>query len=238
MHKKTLISFKIPTGSLPTVTKGKKIAVGDQLTKTPQSEIDEFDLVKILKILPKNLHHYLKVKENSPVVRGDIVAGKKNLFKKEIIKAPSTGIFVIVDKNKGIVGIKREHKTEELVSWFDGEVAEVDETSFSVYVIGTKISGKSGQGKPISGKLHVVTKNIQAFSLPLNIEQKILALKLASSDLVAKADALGAAAIITEHIEEPSFALPYLIIDDIRVLENHNDRSVIIHGDEKYLLIT
>ena len=72
----------------------------------------------------------------------------------------------------------------------------------------------------------MIKSPISIYDLPTDLKSVILAIKTAHSDIIAKADALGAMAVIAEKIEQPSFKLPYLLIERIDDIINFNDQKV------------
>ena len=73
--------------------------------------------------------------------------------------------------------------------------------------------------------------------LDAEVENCVLVLKSANSILVAKADALGAVAIVAQEIEQPPFELPYLQFDDVSLFANLAGSKAIVLGDEKLLVV-
>lgn len=238
MQKKTRLRIKLKKGESPKVKKGDRIKSGDRLAETSKIHIYEFNLAKTLGVAPLNLSKYLLVKEQNLVKKGDSLAKKGGLLSKNIIKTPVSGTFIWVDRQLGIVGIQSENITElPLTSWFDGEVEDVTPEIITVSVNGIPLSGTDGKGGPATGKLLVFTEKLNVFTLPTEIDTCVIAVREAPSDMIAKADALGAIAIITEKIEEPPFTLPYLLVENIEILSKYKDMTVIVHGLQKELLV-
>lgn len=237
MLKKARLKLTFSDRETPIVAKGDKVKKGDILVKSKTHELDEFNLAQILDVPTKKVERYLVVKDNEVVKIGQVIAVKKNVMSQKSVKAPAAGTFVIINRDKGIVGIKHEVKASDLKAWFDGIIEEVAEDTILCEVAGLVFDGTDGKGIPVSGKLTVVTESISTLTMPTDIENRILAVKVAKSDLIAKADALGVVALVAESLEQPSFSLPYLIVENIDSLHPHREKMVIVYGDEKQLLV-
>ncbi|KKP59331.1 MAG: hypothetical protein UR52_C0008G0041 [Candidatus Gottesmanbacteria bacterium GW2011_GWA1_34_13] len=238
MSQITEVTLKLASSDKPLVSKGKKVNIGDPLVKSFIDETEQLNLCKILNIKPQKLEKFLKIKIGANVKAGDILAQNKKLFKKTLLKAPVSGTLVMLNKDQGLVGIKRQIESpNSLISWFHGEVIEVTKDKIMLKVDGLIITSKEGKGKPVKGILKVIKSPISIYDLPTDLKSVILAIKTAHSDIIAKADALGAMAVIAEKIEQPSFKLPYLLIERIDDIINFNDYEVMVYGDEKQILI-
>jgi hypothetical protein len=238
MSKATLVTIKLEPNDKSVVSKGKKIIIGDSLVKSFSENIISINLKKILNINPKHLEKYLIVKPGTQINQHDIIAEKKSVLKKEQIKAPISGKFEILDKDQGIVIIKNQIESSKLItSWFDGEVKDVMPDKIIFSVNGESITGVKGKGKLVKGKLQVIGESISIYDLPIDLKSQIIAIKNASSDIVAKADALGALAIIAETLEQPPFSLPFIIISDIASISKFHKQDIMLFGDEKQILI-
>lgn len=236
MYKKAQITLKIASGAKPLVSKGHKVKRGDVLLETTQSELDEFDLAKLLSVPPQKITTYLTVKPHAEVKAGQVIARKKGMLSQQVVKSPISGELVIIDETKGIVGIKRAGESKKITAWFSGTVDDIDDSQIVFAVSGKVLIGHEGRGAATSGKL-LVLGEVSALTMPIDVEKTIVVVKRASSDLIAKADALGAVAIVTELIDPPPFSLPYLLFADIRDINHHHDKWAILNGDERQLLI-
>jgi len=235
MHKKTNLTVRLPVGSAPAVTKGETVIKGTPLTKSAPREITEFNLQKIFG--HSDISKLIIVAAGTFVEKGIVLARKKGLFKKLSVKAPISGIFEIIDEKAGVVGIEKKKAKEAITSWFAGTVVEVINNDKIIFeVSGIPFAATAGKGHPVSGMLLVVTEIVDALSMPTDIEKRILAVPEAHQDMIAKADALGARAVITQEIGATP-QLPFLLLSDISVLEKFNHKQVMVYGDEKQLII-
>lgn len=236
MQKKAQLTLKLTPNDQSVVSTGTRIKQGDLLVKGKEIKSVKFDLPKILRLSPSKALKYLKVKEGDTVEKGSIIAVKKGLLSKEIIRSPKKGKLVFLDREKGIFAILEEKKRDEIISWFSGKVSKVDADKIIFELSGQTVSGSAGKGSPVSGKLLIVPE-VDLLRMPTDLDERILAIIEATPDIVAKADTLGALAIIAQKIAEPLFSLPYVLIDDISTLTKFNHKTVIVYGDEKQLLI-
>lgn len=238
MQKKARLRLKLKKGETPKVKKGDTVTHGQVLIIGPTLTLNEFSLAEALGVVAADVEKHLVVKVDTHIKKGDVLAKKGGLLSKKVIKSPISGVFVWVSQDQGIVGVKDEAtKPDEVTAWFDGTVEDVSDEAVVVAVSGTPIAGKAGRGGPASGKLLIVSEGITVFSMPTDIESRVLAIKTVAPDMVAKADALGATAIITEDIEEPPFTLPYLLVENIESLSKFHEKTVIVHGEAKELLV-
>ncbi len=235
-NSSALLSLKI-ANQVPQVTAGDKVTFGQVVFRPKQTKVDKFNLADLLQVKPKYLSKYLKIKPGTQVKSGDVLAKKVNLLQKLDIKSPSEGKFEIIDEVKGIAAISKSYPGKETLAWFSGKVKEVDKNKVVFEVNGHSIKAEDGKGEPVSGQLLVIDADIDSLSMPTEVERCILAIREALPAIVAKANTLGALAIIAEKIDEPSFKLPYLQIQNISQLKDYNHRTVIVSGDEKHLLI-
>lgn len=237
MQKKAHLTLKVEPGETAAVKVGDSITVGDILIKAKSPQIYEFNLGTVLNLTPVKAMKLLTQTPGKQLEKGTVIARKQGFLKKQLVKTPVAGTLVVVDGDKSLVAIKQGEESAAVTAWFDGVVAQIMGDKIIFEVTGTVKQAKSGSGKPISGKLLVIENTTNAFGLPLELEGCILTIKTATSDLIAKADTLGAAAIIAEMVDEPPFALPFLLLEDIGELVRYNHKTVIVNGDEKELLI-
>jgi len=236
-HKKARLTLKLGAGDTTSHTTGAKIAPGDILVTVPKAAIREFNLAKILTTTPEKALSMLTVHEGDFVEAGAVFARKKGLLRRKLVKTSVAGVFKILDEKKALVGIERKKERDDVVAWFHGTVAEVADDHLIFELTGQTLSGTAGKGHPVSGKLIVLTETVDALSLPAELEERILALKIARAEIIAKADTLGVGAIIAEEVHEPTITLPFMQIADIETLRPYHDKTVIVYGDEKQLLI-
>lgn len=237
MQKNALLTHKIAPNETPVIKKGDHIKHGEPVIAVGRAEVDQFNLAKLLGVNAKDVSKFLKVKPDSEVGYGQVLALKGGMLKKRSVKSPVSGKFVWVDKEKGLVGIEKIADQSEIKAWFDGEVKEVTDEKIVFEVSGVVHLGKEGAGGPASGKLYYIPHEITSLTLPIDLDGAVIVLKQALSDTIAKADALGAKAVITESIEEPEFALPYILVEDIGDFSRYNGKTVIVNGKEKEALI-
>lgn len=239
MHKKTRLTVAISPDESPTVKKGATITKGDTIIK-PRGETKQIhiDLAKLLRLPPREVLKKLIVREGARITPRQVLALKSGVLKNMIVRAPTGGEFVIIDKDAGIVGITQKvGQAEEVKAWFEGTVIEVEKDKLIFEVTGMVIFAREGKGQPVWGRLLVLSPETTALSMPTEIGDAVISVKEAHSEIVAKADALGSVAIIAEQVEQPPFSLPYLLIEDIGHLGQFHDQMVIVYGDRKELLI-
>ena len=152
------------------------------------------------------------------------------------MKTPVSGQLKIIDKEKGKVAIV-DKPSSGFISQLTGIVHDVTTESVQLQISGLEILGKEGRGHPVYGKIFFLPPDTDVLNLNIDIEDCILVVKHAESSVVAKADTLGAVAIIAESLELPDFTLPYLTVTDISALSRYNEKIVVVYGNEKQLLI-
>lgn len=236
MYRKAHLTLRLTQFDTPLVKKNTKIHRGDPLIRVTTQEVVEFDLTELLRITPGSIGKVLRAQEGDSVHTGDVIAGKTGVLSKSQVKTPVGGKLVIVNKDRGIIGVTHSQKDQEVTAWFDGEVTEVSKEKIVCTVSGVTVSARAGKGEPTSGKLLVLPETT-VLSLPSGVNECVVVVRDAAAALIAKADALGATAIIAEDVEQPPFGLPYLLMEDISSLQKFHERTVIVLGDEKQLLV-
>ena len=236
-HKKARLTLKLGAGDTTAQTKGAKVTPGDLLVTVPKASIREFNLAKILMTTPEKVLAMLTVQEGDFVEAGSIFAQKKGVLRRKLVKTSTAGFFRILDEKKGLVGIEKKKERADIIAWFHGTVAEATDEHIIFELTGQTLSGTAGKGHPVSGKLIVLTDTVDALTLPTELEERILAVKIARAEIIAKADTLGVGAIIAEEVHEPTITLPFIQITDIETLRPFHDKTVIVYGDEKQLLV-
>lgn len=235
MQKHAHLKIKLPPSHKVSVKKGDRIAAGDTLTHTSQ-EIDEFDLGRLLGVSTSQVGRYVLVKEDEHIEEGQVIARKKSVMSTQTVRSPVSGSFTWTDKEKGLVGIKRQAGVEPIVASVDGIVAEILDDAMVIQVKGVVLPAKGGKGGPISGMLYKID-NPTLFDVPENIEECVVVVKEAPSSFVAKVDALGAVGIVAETLDEPPFSLPYLLFDSVEDIFSLGLRPVLVLGEENQLLV-
>lgn len=236
MYKKTQVTLKLTSGATPKVAKGHKVKWGDVILETTKTEVDEFDLARLLSLPPQKIVSCLTVKPHAQIKSGDVIARKKGIVSQQVVKSPVAGELVMVDETKGIVGIRRSIEGKKVTAWFSGTVEDIDGSCIVFGVSGKVLTGMAGRGTAVSGRLRMLGE-VSALTMPVDIENAIVVVRKAYSDMIAKADALGAVAIVAEMIEPPPFSLPYLLLADIGEIAYHHEKWAVLNGDEKQLLI-
>lgn len=238
MHKKTRLKLKLNPEEKPVVKAGDKVKTGDILATSGSDEKVEIHIAKLLQIKPKDLTKYLLKELPVDVEANEVIAVKKWLLKQKRIKSPIAGVLDFLDTDEGTLQIKtKDAEAGKARAWFEGTIKEVSDNEVVCEVNGLVIKGKSGEGQTVSGKLLSIKGEVDLFNLPIEIDERIIILKSAKSDVVAKADALGALAVIAEILEEPPFSLPHLLVEDIKEIMEYDDKHAVLHAAEKQLLI-
>lgn len=236
MLRRVHLTLKLTRFDTPLTKKGAKVHRGEPLIRVTQEEVVEFDLTRLLKIAPSDLGKFLLVKEGDAVKVGTVIARKSGVLSKQQIKTPVEGKLVILSRDQGIIGVSRSQKDQEVTAWFDGEVTEVSRDKIVFTVTGVTLPAREGKGAPTSGKLLVLPET-NVLELPAYVNECVVVVKDADPATIAKADTLGATAFIAENLDQPAFSLPYLLMEDISPLAKFHERSVIVLGDEKQLLV-
>lgn len=236
MQTKTQLTISLTGGDVK-VKKGDVFKIGDILVDETPEEIDEFDVAKLLGVKAPEVLRLLTVVEGESVEKSHIIAKKKNLFHKTLLRAPVSGTFMIIDEAKGIVGLKRGAAHKKITASYPGVVVQVKDDGIVVEIKGVVISATSGKGHQTIGQLTLFPESVDMLSMPVDIAGKIIAVKNAVSDLIAKADTLGVRALIVEKVDQPEFMLPYVVIPDFSTISRYNEKQVLVHGDNKLLLV-
>lgn len=236
MQKHAHLNIKLHPSHKTQLKKGDHVTKGDVLADTPQ-EIDELDLVSLLKIKPEQISKFVTVHPGDEIAVGQVIAKKGGAFSSQVVRSPVSGVFGWSDEKNGIAAIKKTADTSAIHAPADGVIIDVkdEENQLVIEVEGTVLEAIRGSGSPVVGSLSFM-ENMGA-ELPGDLEHTIVVVKDAPSSLIAKIDALGARAVISEIVEETHLELPYLVIESIDVLNRFHGRSVMVLGQESQLLV-
>lgn len=237
MSQTALLTVELKPDDQPLIKVGQMVIKGDVIIKRRHLEVDIINISKLLKIAPDKITRYLKVRIDQTVKAGDILAVKKSILAQQTVKTPVAGVIGRIDEKIGTVDIRRDQTGKDLVIDYTGRVKEVEPKRIVIEVKGKVIMGKGGQGEPISGQLKILPEENGVFGIKSDISGSVVVIKQAFPAVIAKADALGAQAIIAQVLEQPPFELPYLLVDDINRLHSFADKSVLVLGDQKQLII-
>lgn len=237
MQSKGNLKIKLKPHDQVMVKMGDLIKPEDIIIRIKKQETKKFNLAKLLKVPPRTFTKYLKSTPGKTIAAGEIIAEKKSLLGKQIIKSPITGKLSVIDPNQGIVGIDYAQEEVDIKAWFNGQVVSIEKDQITLHVAGRSIQGTEGFATSVAGKLVIFTHEDPINKLDTGIENCVVAVKKAHAALIAKADALGATAIVAEEIEQPPFELPYLLVTDINHLHPFQGKLVMILGDDKELIV-
>lgn len=237
MHKKARITLTIKPDDKVRVKTGDEVYPGDLIISSGTHNFEEFNLATALQISPKLFEKFLEIKDGEEVKRGMPLARKKGLLQTIVVRSPLDGVFMVKDRDTGVVAVTSKKDVKDITCWFWGKVAELVDDKIIFELNGTAFSGKEGKGKPVSGTLVYIPKEITVLDMPTDISEKVLVVRSALADVIAKADALGVSAIVAQNVEQPPFNLPYVLLDTIDLLEKFHEKSSIVYGDEKQILI-
>lgn len=136
-----------------------------------------------LKIKPEEILKYTNLKIGGSIFQGELIAQKKDFFKKEptLIQSPTDGIIEQVDQRTGKLIIKITHPTKTVPAGLWGKVESItkDNEKFDIVITSNtiQIKGKAGRGFTREGILQVLTKRFESadpFMITPEHEGKIL----------------------------------------------------------------
>lgn len=236
MQKHAHLNIKLHPSHKTQLKKGDHVTRGDVLAETPQ-EIDELDLTALLKIKPEQVSKFVTVSPGDEITVGQPIAKKGGAFSAQVVRSPVGGIFSWSDEKNGIVAIKKTADISAIHAPADGVIIDVkdEENQLVIEVEGTVIEAIKGSGSPVVGTLCFM--NDSGTDLPSDLEQSIVVIKEAPSSLIAKIDALGARAVISETVEETHLELPFLVVESVDTLKRFHSRSVMALGEDAQLLV-
>ncbi len=215
-----------------------KVKIGQPLWEYEETKNIEIDAARQLKIKPNNIFDYLKKFINDQVKKNDILALKKTLFGHKKILAPFDGFVKEINHESGIITLSTVIKKSLFLSFFKGEIENVNEKTLRIKII-------NGKAYPLKNKtaldyfggkiFYMKNQNFTAS----DVNDKIVFTKKLTPIEQIKAEALGVKGFISlnekaEESETPIFIIKNL--DNFDEIEKEKKTTCIILKNESKIV--
>lgn len=200
---KTIIRLPYSVGAKLQISPGALIKKNTPLATLPCLEhIEEKSIhaARLLHTKPAVIGRYLKIKQGAQVHEGEVIAVRKSLLAKYVIRSPIEGSFKEIDLRTGILILKQTSKSlpSYLISPVAGRVVGISESCIEIEVNGTQMKALEGKGDDVSGTLiYIPGSSIGSLDLKSEVEGSIILCKDISSDALIKLEVLGAKGVIS-----------------------------------------
>ena len=214
---KTTVKIPFKAGTKITVDVDDEVEKGKSFgTINYENNEAEINLSTILKVNPKDIYKFLKVKPGEGVSEGETLATKKSFITTLSVKSPFKGVIKEVDLKKGTVLLSSQTAVDskKIVLPVSGKVKSIEKDYLDIEIKGIKFEGIQGGGGNVSGNLiHVSNSKNSIFDLDSDLEGKIVLLETGASDIMAKLDTIGASGMIGRKADK-EFDFPFLTVEE------------------------
>jgi|GEM_PF-6180460 len=245
-------SFNLPKDCNVLVKEDSSISPGVLIA---ESEIFSSEIVipvaSDLGINPSDINNYLLKKNGDFVNRFDQIALKKgNIFKKnKYISSPVNGKLISINEEKGEVVLGFERNEYKLISPGLGKVLEIKDGNIKIDFQGKEIGLEDGGGMVSFGELNIISgfdEEVDHLLINDSHNGKILLGGIWGKIDLAKAKAVGVCGIIGKQIvsdfikefqDNPVFSIGTISEKNYSVSKGHNEKLLIIDGDNKLICL-
>ena len=239
----SLIRIALPSDSKVLIEEGEQISENSPLYKSNDEKIlYEIPLAKLLKIKPERIVRFLRRKIGESVAKGDILAEKKGWLSSLSVRSPFDGEIKELDVKKGLLLLSHKKKQPEIKISLPiaGKVKKITASHIEIEVKATSIEGRKGAGKEQMGKLlYISDERFHPADFDAEVEGRIVFLKKAPREVIAKLDVLGAKGLIsTELPDSIDFSALEVEREAAVKLIKEADKTVWLKPLENLLIIT
>lgn len=159
------ISLSLPHQGTIKVEIQDKVNKGDIIATYNNNKSLKLDLKEHLLLKPEKIFSTLVKKIGDQVVKGDIIAIKKNLFGKKIIRSPVSGIIDYYDEKAGILAIKIKDESKKLTSPVNGKIDDIkNNKTITIDFPGETFEAKEAYGNKW-GEIYVLNNKEESVNL-------------------------------------------------------------------------
>lgn len=242
---KTSIILPIPPKATATVALGDLVTPHDTVWSfSSTSEDRTIHLARILKVSPDKIEKYLKVVPGDKLKEGEVIAVKKSLLHKIMVKSPQDAVLKNVDIERGTVTLEVSQDGSKLSvsspGGVSGKVIRISPEEIEIETEGHVYTGKKGSGGEIQGILHVVALDrVTLFNLEGDLENAILLVSNLDEEVLTKLDVMGVVGLIMLENELSDTSFPWLSVgkETHEKLKKHDGKKVIIRPMQKIAVI-
>lgn len=193
------ITISFPKNSKLHVEENTSVKLDDPFYSVGTDKTHDIQVAEMLHIKPADIFKYAKVSVHDTISSGDIIAEKKSLLKKNVVKAPIDGVISAIDHEEGVISISSENDSEQITpTFFAGEINTLDLENNTINI--TLPNGFAFDVQSIDndcgGKVSFIEEK-DTFTLDADdVAGNILITKHVHPHIEAKADTLGASGIV------------------------------------------
>ena len=234
------LSFKIPKQGKIFVRENDEVSQGSLLAEgKEEGEKRCFSIAKIFKTAPPRIFEFLVKKLGEKVQKGEVLAKKESFLRRVILKSPFDGRLAEISEVLGEITLVREEKNAVVKSPVPGRIKEISNEEMKIEFKGVVFEGKRAGGKRVFGEIENLSAGVGVLALSNRIAHKILVSQSFSSEVLAKAWVLEAAAVGADLPSKKKLSLPFLMIGkrDVGALKNYQGKKAILEPEEKRLIV-
>lgn len=241
----SFLTVRLPKDAQVMVKVGQKVAAGDPLAKSLDTQRRSLPIARLLKVKPQRVKRLLTKKIGEEVKIGEILAQKTSLFAKTGLKSPVSGTLENFEEGSGILTLKTTLEDLVLKAKVSGQVIKIKEGEELILEFsGAVIEAEKGIGVLKEGLIHVLkVPKARLFDLGSDLAGKIVAAASWTREALSKVGAVGATAVLGQETEEeewpPSKDFTFLLFSPAnfeKVLKYEGERAR-AWGEEKILVI-
>lgn len=199
------------------------VKVGDRFS--PKTTIVKYDknhgvetihLAKFLNVAEGKIAKYIKKTGGEEVAAGEVLAEKKGIFSKSLVRSPLTGKVVAIDYTKGIISLLKydKEKKEDLVSVVSGKVVAVSKSGVEIEIDSPLFKAEKGEGKEVVGDLSYLAKDmVSILDVHDEVKDRVILCQSAHAATLVKFQVLGVKGVVMLKIKG-RVDLPWLEVDE------------------------
>lgn len=209
-------SVRIPEGSELLIKNGQSVDFNTPFIKTNQATQLKISLAKKLSIPQDKIFRHLQKFVGEAIVKGDILAVKKNFLSTKKITSPVDGVIKEIDHVEGvlIVDTHTEDKAEEQC-YFKGEITGIENNKVTIKISKGLEAALKKTTQSFGGSVRYITSTSEEDFKKLEIEGCVVVAESLTAYLQAKCEALGAVGFVTLIKLPESTSIPAVVIKEI-----------------------
>lgn len=234
----SILSLKLPKRKKLLVKEVDPVSVGTILVEGEEEEKETVAVTKVFKISPAQISEVMVKKIGEQVEKGEVLAEKKSLFGKSVLKSPISGRVVEISQVLGEVTLAKGERPMTILSPVKGRVKEIRPTEIQLEFTGEVFQGKESGGEQACGVVENVAAEVGILELPSAVKKKILVAQNFSPAVLAKAWALEAAGVISLGFPAPP-PLSFLVLveQDLDRLKDFQGKRAVLDPERKRLIV-
>ncbi len=237
---KSIINLPIPSASKLQVAQGDRVNAKTVIVKRePDYETVTIHLAKLLGIPNQKISGCFTKKTGDQISPGEIIAEKKGIFSKSIVRSPIRGKVGELDLGRGTVNLlKYSDNKEEIIIPVTGIVTDIGKSAVQIEIENTVFGAEKGEGKDTIGQLRLLgSEDAGILSAHSDVSGEIVLCYDAHEVALLKFQVIGVLGIIMVKIPK-EFYLPWLQVDEntFKKLTELQDKKIWLRPREKQII--